>query len=112
MIHTRTRTARAYCARCTEPIRWWQRQVSKLRFSPSGPGTTVHLHRRCLPNAVPCAPCVRARIFGSDHHDCRIWAPGTHRVRRGRATLNLNLRNRPQPCPCTCRTRTRARART
>ncbi|MFD7551768.1 hypothetical protein ACFV0R_17750 [Streptomyces sp. NPDC059578] len=101
-----------FCVRCLWAIREGEPYDSQLRQSPSGPGTTVHLHRRCLPHTVPCAPCVKARIFGTDHHHCRKWAPGTHRVHRGRATLKLNLRNRPQPCPCTCRTRTRARART
>ncbi|MFD7548184.1 hypothetical protein ACFV0R_07340 [Streptomyces sp. NPDC059578] len=103
------RRTRLHCARCQQPIRPWQRRTHLLSYSDSGPGTTLHLHQRCIPATMPCAPCLKARIFGLPEHTCHRWTPTSPEIHQGRMRLRLRLRDRPQPCPCPCRTQNPAR---
>ncbi|MFD5557430.1 hypothetical protein ACFWIA_26760 [Streptomyces sp. NPDC127068] len=102
-----SRRALPYCDRCERPIRWWQRCTRRLRFSPSGPGSTLHLHRRCAPEPVPCAPCLKAKIFGSAAHGCHgtSWYRFDTRTGSPGRALRLRVWEGPAECPCACRTR-------
>ncbi|MGW1000729.1 hypothetical protein [Streptomyces sp. NPDC002520] len=48
------------CVRCGKSIREGERYVAVDRFSPSGPGTTAHVHEeRCQPTPQQTYPTRR-----------------------------------------------------